>query len=640
MSLEELMNVQITSVGKKSQSLSQSAAAIFVISQDDIRRSGVTSIPDALRMAPGVQVARIDSNKWAVSARGFNGRFAKNLLVLIDGRSVYSPTFSGVYWDMQDVMLEDVERIEVIRGPGATLWGSNAVNGVINIITKSAADTLGGRLSLGAGTVERGFGAARYGVKLGDGTYARVYGKGFGRSSFNTADGRNSGDHWDRGQGGFRVDHQSADGSSMTLQGDAYAGDVNQRIDQPSLSPPGMAYTSDAGRISGFNLLGRWRKSLALNSEISIQAYYDHTYKLESYNSQERDTYDVEMQHRFGIAGWHDVVWGLGYRLNQDKIMSPLAFFGSPRQDRQLFSAFIQDEMTLIEHRLKLTLGSKLEHNEFTGFEGQPNIRLLWTPSERHAFWGAISRAVRIPSRGEDDSRIFSLGVAPGPQTSNFAVAAYVNGNRRFRAEELLAYELGYRFLPSSSFSTDLAVFYNKYDRLRDGTEGQPKVDLASGVVTVDSLLTNSVRGATYGVELAADWRPVEYWTLQAAYTYLKMELHGSDFGAPAVEQSNPQTQLSLRSSLSLPHHVSLDVWFRYVDRIKSGYPDIRLAQQIQDYTTLDTRIAWRPQPNLELSLVGQNLLDNRHLEFVQEVFAPKPTLIPRGVYVKLDWQF
>ena len=505
MSLEQLMNIEITSVGKKSQHLSQSAAAAFVISQDDIRRSGATNIPDALRMAPGVQVARIDSNKWAVSARGFNGRFAKNLLVLIDGRSVYSPSFSGVYWDMQDVMLEDVERIEVIRGPGATLWGSNAVNGVINIITKSAADTQGGRISLGAGTIEKGFGSARYGAKLGDGeTYARAYGKGFGRSSFNTSDGRNSGDSWDRGQGGFRIDHQLGDDSSTTLQGDAYAGNVNQRINQPSLSPPGMVYTNDAGRISGFNLLGRWRKSLALDSEISVQAYYDHTYKKESFGVQERNTYDLELQHRFGFADWHDVIWGLGYRLNQDQISSPFQLdFGSPRQDRQLFSAFIQDEMTLLEDQLKLTLGSKFEHNEFTGFEGQPNLRLSWTPNDEHSFWGAISRAVRIPSRGESDARIFSLIIPPSQQTSNFPVALYVDGNRQFRAEELLAYELGYRFMPSPRFSADLALFYNMYDGLRDGTEGQPNIDFASGLITIDSRLTNKVKGESYGAELA-----------------------------------------------------------------------------------------------------------------------------------------
>ena len=641
LSLEELMRVDITSVGKKSQHLSESAAAAFVISQDDIQRSGATNIPDALRMVPGVQVARIDSNKWAVSARGFNGRFAKDLLVLIDGRSVYSPTFSGVYWDMQDVMLEDVERIEVIRGPGATLWGSNAVNGVINIITKSAADTQGGRLSAGTGTVEKAFGAFRYGARLGENTHARIYGKGFERGSFNSDDGRNSGDDWDRGQGGFRLDHEGRDGNSATLQGNAYAGNIGQRLSLPNLVPPSTIYVQDTARISGFNLLGKWRKSLSLDSELSIQAYYDHTYRKEYYATQEIDTYDLEFQHRFSVEGWHDIVWGLGYRLNQDRISSTdIATFGSPQQDRQLFSAFIQDEMTLIEDKLKLTLGSKVEHNDFTGFEGQPNIRLSWTPSSRHSLWGAVSRAVRIPSRIENDARALFFILPPAPQTFNSPVALYAVGNSKFHAEELLAYEAGYRFIPNSRFSADLALFYNVYEGIRDIAQGPYLIDPVSGLVTVNSPFVNNIKGASYGAELAADWKVADFWTLQAAYSYLKMDLRGSDFTAPGTALSSPQNQLSVRSSLALPRQVSLDLWLRYVDRILSGFPDTRLGQPVEDYVTLDARIAWQAMPNLELSLVGQNLIDNRHKEFAQEIFAPKPTQVPRSVYFKVDWRF
>lgn len=640
LSLEQLMGLEITSVGKKSQRQSQSAAAVFVVRQDDLKRSGATSLPDALRMVPGLEVARIDSNKWAVSARGFNGRFANKLLVLIDGRLVYTPSFSGVYWDMQDVMLEDVERIEVIRGPGATLWGANAVNGVINIITKSASDTQGGLVSLGGGTVEQGFGAARYGVKLGESTYARVFAKGFNRASFETTSGLDSGDQWHRGQGGFRVDHQLDGGGLATLEGDAYAGDIHQRIQQPSLNPLGMVYTQDNGRISGFNLLGRWRQPLSADSELSVQAYYSHTYRSEGYVTQSRDLYDLEFQHRFALSGGHDVVWGLGYRLNSDHFSQlPVVSFGTPSQDRQWFNAFAQDELALVEERLKLTLGCKFEYNEYTGFEGQPNLRLAWTPSDQHTLWGAISRAVRIPSRGEDDGRVVTF-VNPGtPQTYGFPVIAQTVGNKRFQSEELLAYELGYRFIPSSAFSADLALFYNVYDHIRS-TKEVIIPDLAQGVIYSNRYFANGYHGESYGAELAMDWKPFAIWRLQLGYTFLKMNLRGDAFGAPALAQSSPENQVSLRSELSLPHDAAFDLWFRYVDSILSGYPYLTLAQPVNAYATLDARLAWKPLRGLELSLVGQNLLEAGHVEFIQESFGPLPTLIPRSVYFKLEWQF
>lgn len=641
MSLEQLIKLEVTSVGKKPQRQSQSPAAIFVVRQEDIRRSGATSLPDILRMVPGLEVARIDSNKWAVSARGFNGRFANKLLVLIDGRTVYSPSFSGVYWDMQDVMLEDVERIEVIRGPGATLWGANAVNGVINIMTKEAGDTQGGLLSLGGGSIEQGFGAVRYGGKLGEGTYGRVYGKGFNRASFTTIEGTDSGDQWNRGQAGFRVDRKSEDGGGATLQGDAYAGDIDQRISQPGLDPARMVYGQDYGRMSGFNLLGRWRKPLAPDSEITVQAYYDHAYRSESYVVQERDMYDLELQHRFVPAEGHDVVWGLGYRLNHDRFSNQFpVYFCSPSQDRQLFSAFVQDEVALAGRELKLTLGSKFEHNEFTGFEGQPNIRLAWTPNDRHTLWGAVSRAVRIPTRAENDGRITIL-VEPGvPETFGLPIVVRTLGNHHMQAEVLMAYELGYRFLPDPSFTADLALFYNNYDRIRSTTT-RVAPNFAKGVIENDEVFANQYGGESYGAELALDWKPMDFWQVQLGYTFLKLDLRGSDpYGPPAIAQSSPQQQLTLRSGVALPRDVSLDLWFRYVDRITAGFPDLRMAQPVDAYATLDARLAWKPWKEVGLALVGQNLLENRHVEFIQEGFGPKPTQIPRSVYLQLDWRF
>ena len=417
LSIEELLDVEVTSVGKKAQALSDAAAAVYVISNEDIRRSGATNVPEALRMVPGIAVKRIDSNKWAVSARGFSSRFANKLLVLIDGITVYTPSFSGVYWEYQGVMLADVDRIEVIRGPGATLWGANAVNGVINIITKSAAATQGGLAIAGAGTEERAIGALRYGGKLGSDTFARAYAKYDARDSLVTTLGDDGRDAWDLGQGGFRVDSSFGAGNNATVEGNVYRSNLRQQLQVPDpLAPPEFSrLVDDHVDAEGWNLLGKWGRALSVTSDVSLQLYYDHSERNEYYVVQRHDIVDLDFQQRTKIGDRNDIVWGLGYRNIDDRFdNTELVTMTPSAENRSLWSGFIQDEIDLLRDRLRLTLGTKVEHNDYTGIEVQPNLRLLWKAPGQTSLWGAISRAVRTPSRAESSGNIWTQVTSTG----------------------------------------------------------------------------------------------------------------------------------------------------------------------------------------------------------------------------------
>ncbi len=453
LSLEELLDVEVTSVGKKAQALGDAAAAVYVISNDDIRRSGATSVPEALRMVPGLTVKRLDANKWAISARGFSGRFANKLLVLIDGRSVYTPSFSGVYWESEEVMLADIDRIEVIRGPGATLWGANAVNGVINIITKSAAATQGGLLVAAGGSEEQGGASLREGVESAPETFARLYAKYQDRDSLVTSLGTDGRDEWEIAQGGFRVDSTLTAGDRVTLQGDFYHSNLRQQLLVPDpLAPPTFSLpVDDHLNATGWNLLGRWERAFSVTSDVSLQLYYDHAERNEYYVAQSTDILDLEFQQRTKPIERHDLVWGLGYRHIADQVEStPLLTVTRSTDQRGLWSAFIQDDIELLRDRLRLTLGSKFEHNDYTGFEIQPNLRLLWKPSERDTLWGAISRAVRTPSRPERTATVLT-GILPTGASAPYPSTIQLRtiGNDGFDAESLTAYELGFRTLPS-----------------------------------------------------------------------------------------------------------------------------------------------------------------------------------------------
>ena len=639
--IEALMNIEITSVSKKQQKVSDAAAAIFVITQEDIRRSGVTSIPEALRMAPGVEVAHIDANQWAITIRGFNSLFANKLLVLIDGRSVYSPLFSGVFWDIQDTLLEDIERIEVIRGPGATLWGANAVNGVINIITKHAKDTQGGLISAGGGTEERGFGEIRYGGKVGGDTYYRAYAKYFNRDNAVDTFGQTTHDGWNALRGGFRIDSQLSLQDSITAQGDIYRTESGLTSSFASLRPPFIQTLNEDIHSVGGNILGRWIHTFSKSSEMILQMYYDRTERKELINGEKRNTLDIDLQHRFALGEQQEVVWGLGYRFTRDNIKNSFPVSINPdRRTDHLFSGFVQDDINLVKDRFRLTLGSKFEHNDFTDFEIQPNIRLLWTPESKYSFWGAASRAVHTPSRADEDVRVNASVIPPLIPPNSDPLPAYVTlfGNPDLKSEDLVAYELGFRFRASNRLSFDIASFYNVYDHLRSAEPGSPSVEDSppSPHLLFPLIVSNQLKGKTYGVEVAADWHLLEWWRIQTSYTYLQIKLNGSgtfDTSAKVDEGRSPHHQFHLRSSMDLQRDLEWDLSFRFVDKLPNF--------NVKSYASLGARLAWKPYPNLELAIVGQNLLSNRHAEFKGEaIISSFPTEVERGVYGRMTWRF
>jgi len=641
LSMEDLMNLQVTSVSKRTQKVADAAAAVFVITQEDIRRSGATSIPEALRLAPGLQVARIDENKWAIAARGFNGRFDNKLLVLIDGRSVYTPLFSGVYWNVQDVMLEDVDRIEVIRGPGATLWGANAVNGVINIITKKAKDTQSTLVTAGAGTEERASGSARYGGTIGKTAY-RVYGKYFNWGPSQYSSGITAHDGWDALRGGFRADWTPTGSDSLTLQGDIYQSKYGETLSVPSLSFPYSSTFPNRGNYSGANLLGRWSHS-SEGTSTSLQMYYDNT--TISDNSlfvDHQNIFDLDFQQGFHVGDSQQFVWGLGYRSIRDRNDSSFSVSLQPNQvTLNHFSAFLQDEISLVDNRLRLTFGSKFEHNDFTGFEVQPNARLLWTLTPNQSIWTAVSRAVRTPALTEEGLRLNSAVIpplTPGVNPTPFPAVITVFGSHQFQSEDLLAYEVGYRVQATSTFSTDIATFYNKYSNLRTAEPGAPFLEgsPAPTDLVIPFVASNKMSGGTYGVELFGDWKVVPKWRLVGSYSYLQMDIRKNSNSldpTPDIPNgSSPRHEWYLRSSIDLPKHFEDDTTLRFVDRLP--------GLNIPSYYSLDAHLSWRPVSPFELSIGGQNLLNNKHLEFIPDFINTAPTEVKRTVYGSLTFRF
>ena len=631
-SLSELVEMEITSVSKKPEKLSQAAAAIYVITSEDIRRSGAMNIPEALRMAPGFDVARIDSHRYAVSSRGFNDEFANKLLVLIDGRAVYTPLFGGVFWDQQDTVMEDIDRIEVIRGPGGTLWGANAVNGVVNVITKNAKETQGVLISGGGGTEELGFGSVRYGGKVAENIFFRVYEKSFARGALANGDVGNGMQH---NQGGFRLDWEASPQNLLTLQGDYYQGNASETLLTPTTTPPTFAQViKNQIDYKGGNLLGRWDHNWADDSQTELLFYYDHTERF-TLATEKRNTGNIDFQHCFKPTEQQEIVAGLGYRISADTTEPGVVAFNPQNRSLQLFSAFVQDEIELADRKLHLIFGSKFEHNDFTGFEFQPNARLAWLLHPRHTLWAAVSRAVRMPTRTDHDVEgSFPPVAVPG---SPVPFAVHGLGNKNFQSETLLAYEVGYRVQPHDRFTLDVAAFYNNYDRLRSGE--LVATNLATVPPLFTELLSNKLKGETYGVELASQWQVTDRWTLRPSYTFLEIQLQrtasGTDvFGEKLEEGRSPKHQFALRSALDLSRHWEADVWLRYVDDLSSLH--------VPSYVTADARLAWHPTKNLELAIVGQNLFEPRHAEFFQTNFGVpgRPAEVQRGVYGKLTWRF
>jgi iron complex outermembrane recepter protein len=644
LSLEDLMDIRVTSTSRRPQSVAESAAAVFVITQEDIRRSGVTSIPEALRMVPGVEVARIDGNKWAVSVRGFNGRFANKLLVMMDGRSVYTPLFSGVLWDAQDTVLEDIERIEVVRGPGASLWGANAVNGVINIVTKRARDTQGGLFVAGGGTEEQGFSTLRYGGQFEDDAFYRAYVRYFNRDSQEFIDDGDAADDWQVGRAGFRMDWEPDDSpDAITVQGDIYRGVVGTTGRQFSLTAPFSQTVNTDDDIFGANLLTRWTHDFDDGSDMALQAYYDLVSGDELGIQLREQTFDVDFQHHFLIGARNDIIWGLGYRLvDADFDDSFTVSLDDDHRTDHLVSAFVQDEITLVEDELRLTLGSKFEYNSYTGFEIQPTGRLLWTPDQQQSIWLAASRATRTPSQAEDSIALNSVLPPPLPPPLPplpIPTQLSVLGNPDQGSEDVISFELGYRVRPTEDLSLDFAAFYNIYDNLAS-------VEAESGALVPcptppffvcflgTSRFDNLGSAESYGFEAAVDWRPESWWRLQGAYTYLHLDIDHDGAGGFTVhsEGRDPTHHLSLRSSFDLGEDWELDFWGRYVSELPE--------RGVDSYFTFDMRLGWRPVDGVELAIVGQNLVGSDHLEFTPELVDTTPTEVQRSVYGKVTVNF
>jgi iron complex outermembrane receptor protein len=593
LSLEELANLEVTSVSRRAEPLSAAPASIFVITDDDIRRSGATSLPEALRLAPSLHVARVDARQYAISARGFNSTAANKLLVLIDGRAVYTPLFSGVFWDAQDTLLEDIERIEVISGPAGTLWGANAVNGVINVITKGATDTQGTLAYAGGGNEESGLGA-RHGLRLDNGGGLRVYGKGFSRDSTVRASGADVPDRWHSGQAGFRADW-GAGSDSYTLQGDAYQGKADQ-------AAPGDV------RISGGNLLVRWQRQLAGGDRVQVQAYFDNTHReLPGTLAERLDTYDIEFQHALAVGRDHLFAWGGGHRMARDRVTNMGVEFLPAKRDLKWTNVFVQDEYRWSD-ALRLTAGAKVEHNPYTGSEFLPSARLAWRLDESRLLWAAASRAVRAPSRID---REFS--------TSGSPTSDPVASSPDFRSEISKVFEIGYRAQPSPRASYSVTGFHSRHDHLRSLEPGPPDV------------IVNQIEGDSTGLEAWGKLQITPGWRLSAGATLLDQNLRpkpGSAATDVSVAGNDPKRQFSLRSSHDLGGGQDFDLLVRYV----SALPD----PAVPSYTAFDARYAWRPRAGLELSVSAQNLLDSQHPEFGA---AASRSEIERGVFLKVTWQ-
>jgi iron complex outermembrane receptor protein len=628
LSVEDLMNVEVTSVSRTEETLRTAAAALSIVSSEAIRRSGATSIPEALRSVPGLYVGRQNSNVWAVSARGFSSVSSEKLLVLMDTRSVYTPLFAGVLWDSQDYLLEDIDRIEVIRGPGAALWGANAVNGVINITTKSARATQGTYLEAGAGSFERAFVGVRHGATMGDDVNFRVYGRYFDRDSTdNPAAG--SDDDWRVGRAGFRADWAGNDTDEFTLQGDVYRGEVGQH--SPAILVTGRPEPARPLQVdvSGGNLLGRWRRQHDDGADTQLRVYYDRTRRDDPAFLDELDTVDLDFQHRFRRTR-HEIIWGANYRATSDHSQGKGVFDLDPDDSNdQLFSGFIQDQVSLTD-RLRLTLGTKLEHNDFSGSEVQPNVRLAWEGS-KGLLWSAVSRAVRVPTRLERDTAIDVSDPALNP-------VVRLVGNPDFHAERLTAYEIGYRWLPATRVSLDVAAYVNRYTDLASLEFGTPFLDTSSGQTIVPIVNQNLNDGVARGIELQTEWAPLDSLRFSASYGYtdLSIDASGQDLnGGVLLEGATPKHQFGLRSSWELSPNVSLDVHLRHLTEIKSlqGFPT---GEGLDEYSELDLRMAWRIAEDWELSLVGQDLLQGRHFEFGPPAARGE---LQRAAYVKATWR-
>jgi iron complex outermembrane recepter protein len=634
-SIEDLMNVEVSTVSKSDQKLSRTGSAVFVISPEDIQRSGATNIPDLLRMVPGVDVAQIDANTWAVSIRGFNSEVSNNLLVLLDGRAVSNTLSAGVFWDVLDLPLEDIERIEVIRGPGGSVWGANAVNGVINIITRKASDTHGGLATAGAGNLNQGFGTVQYGGALGKSTDYRVYTKYQNDNHMEGPDGQPGGDGWFLFRGGFRTDSRLSAKDTLTVEGDVY----NGREGDPSTFLPSVTTSIQNddlnADLSGGYLQTIWNHAYSERSDTTLQISYESYTRGDPLN-EKRKTANVDFQHRFPWGERQNIVWGGNYRYSAYRTDGALSASLSPSGSAtHVYGLFIQDEISLIPDHFYLTVGGKIEDNDYTGFGVWPSARATWQPTDRNMFWAAVSQAARTPAITDTSFRLNFAGFQPpeGPP-----VLIGLIGNPHFKNQGVIAYETGYRTTIVKRLSLDLAAFYNDYSN-QQTTEPLPpyfEATPAPAHIFVPSTYENLMFGESHGVEIALNWKPMDRWTLTPGYAFEQIHMHTSALSrdtttAPSLEGSTPANSAQLRSHLDLRKHLTWDASVFFIDRLTDP--------GVAAYTRLDTNVSWQLADGLAISLVGQNLLRDRQQEFETSGLT-RSTLIGRSVFAKFAWRF
>jgi len=631
--LEDLMNLRVTSVAKKDQTLSRAGAAVYVITQEDIRHSGMTNIPDLLRIVPGVDVARIDANTWAISIRGFNYRYSSKVLVLIDGRTVFTPGFSGVYWDQQSLPLEDIERIEVIRGPGGTVWGANAVNGVINIITKSARDTSGGLVSAGTGSKDSAQGLVQYGGSAGTKGAYRVYGRYFRVENSTSGDGGRAADGWHGSQAGFRSDWNLSHHDNLTVQGDVFGTSEGQTVTTLfSNRLPDSHTFNDKVRVGNGNLLGRWNHTFANGSQTSLQLYYDRVRRVDE-GLESLNTGDVDFQYHFQAGSRNDIVTGVGYRLTDHSFAGGYSFaFGTGYRRNNLFSTFLQDEVK-VTNSVALTIGSKLEHNAYTGLEYEPSAQLVWTPTDRQTVWASASKAIQQPSWYFAESR---QDVAAFPANGGFAVYQIL-GNSQSTAARLFDYEVGYRTQLSKRLTLDATGFLSDYRRLQTLEPHTPFFTLSPAPphLVLPNVWDNLGHARNYGVELSANWGVTSWWRISPGFSFLRMKLwldpSSKDTSLAATPGDSPKRQAQLRSTMNLAHHLEWDTSAYCVGALGTG--------PVPSYIRLDTRLGWRVGEFVEFSIAGQNMLAPRRTEFM-DALQIHPTQVDRSVVGRVTWRF
>lgn len=617
----------VDTVDRQESTVGRSPAAVFVITQEMIKRSGVRTIADALRMAPGIEVAKIDASTWAITARGFNGRFANKLLVQIDRRVVYTPTYGGVYWDMQDLVLADIERIEVIRGPGTTTWGSNAVNGVINIITKNAKDTQGVLTQNGGGTQELDFNTVRYGARSGDMAW-RAWGQQWDRNSGWSDSGIN--DQWRQQRGGFRADWTPTKDDAITLQGDIFNGYDGQRFDNTIPTPPFSEVVNDRVHVSGGDVLMRYNKVIDDDTGWQAWGYYDRYQRNFTAFAETRDTYNLDFQYQFSPWEFHKFIAGANYRNSPDNTRGGFSFnLVPPAFTTQWASLFVEDTMALEEDRWYLTLGTRLEQNTFGHFQVEPTARLLFLPSKRQSAWAAISRAVRNPTRIDAQGSLVSFtgNTVPAPTFANFL------GNPNIAPENMMSYEIGYREAPTDNFSWDIAGYINDYRMLQGFSPPGPPVVVPPGYIFIPLMFQNNTSALSYGFEVTSTYKVTDRWKMFGSYSLFEVDARGPDpIAQDQIENNSAHNMIYLQSSWDGSYNMQYDLIARYMDAVT--------GLSVPKYIEMDARISWRPGKNLECSFIGQNLLNPHHLEYRDDATGINATEVRRGWYGMITWTY